>query len=129
MKSILENFDLISEQSGTATGVPLKCSGNILKSESPIDGQPIAAIRCATENEYQRVIDCAVKAFKTWRVVPAPKHGEIVRQIGETLRRHKKELAEIITLEVGKIRPEAEGEVQEMIDMVDFAVGQCRVSA
>lgn len=127
MKSILERFDLLDEQSGAATGTMLNCSGDRLKSVSPIDGQPIGKIRCATDEEYQQIIFQAEKAFKTWRLVPAPKRGEIVRQIGETLRNHKKELAEMIILEVGKIRAEAEGEVQEMIDIVDFAVGQSRM--
>ncbi len=127
MKSILEKFDLLNEQSGAAAGNMLSCSGDILNPISPIDGHPIGTIRCATDREYQQIIVLATKAFKTWRLVPAPKRGEIVRQIGAVLRSHKKELAEMITLEVGKIRAEAEGEVQEMIDMVDFAVGQSRM--
>ena len=127
MKSILERFDLLNEQPGAATGTMLSCRGDILKSISPIDRQPIGTIRCATEKEYDQIIFQATKAFKTWRLVPAPKRGEIVRQIGEALRKHKKELAEMIILEVGKIRAEAEGEVQEMIDIVDFAVGQSRM--
>ena len=127
MKSILEKFDLLNEQSGAATGTMLNCSGDILNSVSPIDRQPIGTIRCATDKQYQQVVSQATKAFKTWRLVPAPKRGEIVRQIGETLRRHKEDLAEMIILEVGKIRAEAEGEVQEMIDIVDFAVGQSRM--
>ena len=127
MKSIFEKFDLLNEQSGAATGTMLNCSGDILHSVSPIDRQPIGTIRCATDKEYQQIVMQATKAFKAWRLVPAPKRGEIVRQIGETLRRHKKDLAEMIILEVGKIRTEAEGEVQEMIDIVDFAVGQSRM--
>ena len=127
MKSILERFDLLNEQSGAATGTMLSCRGDTLKSISPIDKQLIGTIRCATDKEYQQIIVQAAKAFKTWRLVPAPERGEIVRQIGETLRSHKKELAEMIMLEVGKIRAEAEGEVQEMIDIVDFAVGQSRM--
>jgi aldehyde dehydrogenase (NAD+) len=127
MKSILERFDLLNEQSGAGSGTKLKCNGDILKSISPIDKQLIGTIRCATDKEYQKIIVQAANAFKTWRLVPAPARGEIVRQIGETLRRHKKELAEMIMLEVGKIRAEAEGEVQEMIDIADFAVGQSRM--
>ena len=127
MISILEKFDLLNEQTGAVNGTMLKCSGNILNSVSPIDRQPIGTIRSATEKEYQQIVVQATKAFKTWRLIPAPKRGEIVRQIGETLRRHKKDLTEMIILEVGKIRTEAEGEVQEMIDIVDFAVGQSRM--
>jgi aldehyde dehydrogenase (NAD+) len=127
MKSMLENYDLLGEQIGAGSGGELKCSGDILKSISPIDLQPIGKIRCASENDYEKVIARAADAFQTWRMIPAPKRGEIVRQIGEVLRDHKKSLAEIISLEVGKIRAEAEGEVQEMIDMADFAVGQSRM--
>jgi aldehyde dehydrogenase (NAD+) len=127
MKSVLENYDLLGEQIGAGSGGELKCSGDILKSISPIDLQPIGKIRCASENDYEKVIARAADAFRSWRMVPAPKRGEIVRQIGDVLRDHKKSLAEIISLEVGKIRTEAEGEVQEMIDMADFAVGQSRM--
>jgi aldehyde dehydrogenase (NAD+) len=94
---------------------------------SPIDLQPAGVVRSATVGDYQNVLGRAVEAFGAWRAVPAPKRGEVVRQIGEILRRHKKELGEIVSLEVGKTRSEAEGEVQEMIDMADFAVGQSRM--
>jgi aldehyde dehydrogenase (NAD+) len=94
---------------------------------SPIDRQPLGVVRPATVEDYQNVAARAVEAFGAWRWVPAPKRGEVVRQIGEVLRRNKKELAEIVSLEAGKIRVEAEGEVQEMIDMADFAVGQSRM--
>ncbi len=127
MKSILEKFNLLDEQDGAGSGTGLKCSGDILKSISPIDMQPMATIRCATVKDYEQIIVRAAEAFNTWRMVPAPSRGEIVRQIGETLRDHKKDLAELISLAVGKIRAEAEGEVQEMIDIADFAVGQSRM--
>jgi aldehyde dehydrogenase (NAD+) len=87
----------------------------------------LAVIRTATAEDYNQVAQQAGAAFKIWRTVPAPRRGEVVRQIGEVLRQSKRELAEIITKEVGKIRPEAECEVQEMIDMADFAVGQSRM--
>jgi hypothetical protein len=83
MKSILERFDLLDEQSGAGSGTKLKCNGDILKAISPIDKQLIGTIRCATDKEYQQIIVQAAKAFKTWRLVPAPARGEIVRQIGE----------------------------------------------
>ena len=127
MKSILEKYDLIDEQAGAGSGEELKCSGDILQSISPIDLQLLGKIRCASIEDYERIIARAAEAFQTWRMIPAPKRGEIVRQIGEVLRDHKKSLAEIISLEVGKIRAEAEGEVQEMIDIADFAVGQSRM--
>ncbi len=127
MKSILEKYDLIGEQTGAGSGEALKCSGDILQSISPIDLQPIGKIRCASVDDYEKIVARATEAFQTWRMIPAPMRGEIVRQIGEVLRDHRKSLAEIISLEVGKIRAEAEGEVQEMIDMADFAVGQSRM--
>jgi aldehyde dehydrogenase (NAD+) len=85
MESILERCDLLDEQSGVATGTMLSCSGDSLKSVSPIDRQLIGKIRCETEEEYQQIIFQAEKTFKTWRLVPAPKRGEIVRQIGKSL--------------------------------------------
>jgi aldehyde dehydrogenase (NAD+) len=127
MKSVLEKFDLLKEQSGAGTGSMLKCGGEILESISPIDGRVIGTIRCAGKKDYQKVIMRAVEAFKEWRMVPAPKRGDIVRQIGDVLRKHKKDLGALVTLETGKIRAEGEGEVQEMIDIADYAVGQSRM--
>jgi aldehyde dehydrogenase (NAD+) len=127
MKSILEKYDLIGEQRGAGSGEELKCSGDILQSISPIDLQPIGTIRCASMDDYEKIVAQAAEAFKAWRIVPAPKRGDIVRQIGNVLREYKRDLAEIISREVGKIRAEAEGEVQEMIDITDFAVGQSRM--
>jgi len=127
MKSIFEKYDLATEQAGAGAGEAQTGSGDILHSISPIDLQRLGNIRCASTQDYENIVDRAVKTFANWRMVPAPKRGEIVRQIGDALRDHKKPLAEVISLEVGKIRPEAEGEVQEMIDMADFAVGQSRM--
>ena len=127
MKSTIEKYNLIYEQSGASSGKELTCSGDLLHSISPIDLQHLGKIRCAVIADYEKIVARAVEAFQVWRMVPAPKRGEIVRQIGEVLREHKKSLAELISLEVGKIRAEAEGEVQEMIDIADFAVGQSRM--
>lgn len=93
---------------------------------SPIDGQYLATVQYATREEYDKVIDAAQKAFVEWRQVPAPKRGEIVRQIGNKLREYKEPLGKLVTLEMGKIYQEGLGEVQEMIDICDFAVGQSR---
>ena len=79
MKSVLEKFDLLNEQAGAGTGSMLKCGGEILESISPIDGRVIGTIRCAGQKNYQKVIQWAVDAFKEWRMVPAPKRGDIVR--------------------------------------------------
>ncbi|PAW93087.1 aldehyde dehydrogenase family protein [Mucilaginibacter sp. MD40] len=93
---------------------------------SPVDGQRISAVYFAGESEYNQVIDTAAKAFKTWRMVPAPKRGEIVRQIGEQLRANKEQLGTLVSYEMGKSLQEGYGEVQEMIDICDFAVGLSR---
>jgi aldehyde dehydrogenase (NAD+) len=127
MRSILEKFDLLGKLSGAGSGSWLDCGGETISSISPIDGQVIAEIRGAAEDDYNKVVSRAAAAFKTWRMMPAPQRGDIVRQIGNALRVHKKELGELITLEMGKIRAEGEGEVQEMIDIADFAVGQSRM--
>ncbi|PWK72536.1 aldehyde dehydrogenase (NAD+) [Mucilaginibacter oryzae] len=93
---------------------------------SPVDGRKIASVRLATENDYNQVVEQAAKAFKTWRKVPAPKRGEIVRQIGEALRAAKQDLGTLVSYEMGKSLQEGLGEVQEMIDIADFAVGLSR---
>jgi aldehyde dehydrogenase (NAD+) len=93
---------------------------------SPIDGRPLADIRQATVGDYDRVVATARRAFEGWRRIPPPKRGEVVRRIGRRLREHKKLLGGLISLEVGKITAEGEGEVQEMIDIADFAVGLSR---
>ncbi|OOQ60702.1 L-piperidine-6-carboxylate dehydrogenase [Mucilaginibacter pedocola] len=93
---------------------------------SPTDGKKIASVKFATADEYNSVVETAAKAFKTWRSIPAPKRGEIVRQIGEQLRANKKELGTLVSYEMGKSLQEGYGEVQEMIDICDFAVGLSR---
>ncbi|HSX79987.1 MAG TPA: aldehyde dehydrogenase family protein, partial [Candidatus Saccharimonadia bacterium] len=93
---------------------------------SPIDGAPMAALRCHTRAEVEASIARAVEAFLVWRDVPAPQRGTLVRLFGEALRAGKEPLARLVTLESGKILEEARGEVQEMIDMCDFAVGLSR---
>ncbi len=93
---------------------------------TPIDGSRIATVRQVTEAEYDRIVDRAHQAFLEWRRVPAPKRGDVVRQLGNRLRELKKELAALVTLEMGKIMAEGEGEVQEMIDICDFSCGLSR---
>jgi aldehyde dehydrogenase (NAD+) len=127
MDEILKKLDVSDEQSGAGTGSWLPCKGELLESVSPVDGRVIGRIRCASKEEYEQVAALARQAFEKWKMVPAPKRGEIVRQIGNALRAHKKELGALVSLEMGKIRAEGEGEVQEMIDIADFAVGQSRM--
>ncbi len=101
-------------------------SGPDLEVTSPIDGTRIATVQQVTEDEYDSIVARANAAFRTWRTVPAPKRGEIVRQLGNRLRDLKAELGALVTLEMGKIDAEGQGEVQEMIDICDFAVGLSR---
>jgi len=101
-------------------------SGEPLEVISPIDGKPIATVTQASEEDYERVAAAAYGAFLKWRDIPAPGRGEIVRLIGNALREKKKPLGNLVTLEMGKILAEGEGEVQEMIDVCDFAVGLSR---
>src|SRR5436190_4342708 len=100
--------------------------GGLLESVSPIDGSVLAQVNLANLEQSERVIERAESAFKTWQNVPAPKRGEIIRQFGNALRESKRDLGTLVTLETGKILAEGEGEVQEMIDICDFAVGLSR---
>ena len=101
-------------------------SGDVVVSTSPIDGEPIASVRQVTPEEYDSVVQAAHAAFLKWRLTPAPKRGETIRVLGNLLREKKKDLGSLVTLENGKIQAEGEGEVQEMIDICDFAVGLSR---
>ncbi len=105
----------------------IKTTGKELVSYSPIDGKPIAKVIQATAEEYHQIVGQAEEAFKSWRMVPGPIRGQIVREIGEALRRYKEPLGALVTLEMGKIKAEGQGEIQEMIDIADFAVGQSRM--
>jgi aldehyde dehydrogenase (NAD+) len=116
-----------SQQPGLAIGGKwLQTAGNSMPVRSPIDGETIATVTWAEAPDALRAIDAASEAFKNWRNVPAPRRGEFVRRIGEKLRERKTDLAQLLQLEVGKITSEALGEVQEMIDIADFAVGLSR---
>jgi aldehyde dehydrogenase (NAD+) len=127
MEEILRQLDLEGEQSGAGCGSWFTCRGEVLESLSPVNGKAMGTIRSASADDYRRVAGLAFQAFQEWKTVPAPKRGEIVRQIGNALRTYKKELGALVSLEMGKIRAEGEGEVQEMLDMADFAVGQSRM--
>ncbi len=100
--------------------------GPMLVSHNPATAEPIARIVQATPATYECVVDAAVKAFATWRMVPAPKRGEVIRDLGNALREAREPLGDLVSLEMGKIRAEGHGEVQEMIDICDFAVGLSR---
>jgi len=122
---LFESLGLKKENLGAFCGEWLG-SGKELVSVSPIDGEPLAKVRQCSAAEYEQVIGRAHSAFLEWRTVPAPRRGEVVRQLGEELRRYKQALGALVSLEMGKIRAEGEGEVQEMIDICDFAVGLSR---
>ncbi len=108
-------------------GVPAAAlSGGELRARSPIDGQTLAMVHAATPQAMAAAIGQAQAAFLAWRLVPAPRRGELLRLLGATLRVHQPALAELVTLEAGKVRSEGLGEVQEMIDICDFAVGLSR---
>jgi len=111
---------------GTSTGSNNFSNGEILESFSPVDGQLIGKIKTTTKEDYEAVMDAATSAFKTWRTTPAPQRGEIVRQFGEKLREKKEALGKLVSYEMGKSYQEGLGEVQEMIDICDFAVGLSR---
>lgn len=101
-------------------------AGGVYHAISPIDGSPIAEVSLASDEQYERTVAGAHKTFLEWRKVPAPERGHLIREIAELLRRKKRELGLLITSEVGKIVAEGEGEVQEAIDIADFAVGLSR---
>jgi aldehyde dehydrogenase (NAD+) len=125
--NFLEKLGIREENSGAYCGDWLKTTGKAAEIVTPIDGTVIASVRQASAEDYETVLRKAVSAFQEWRMIPGPKRGEVVRQIGAEFRKYKSELGALVTLEMGKIRAEGEGEVQEMIDMADFAVGQSRM--
>ena len=111
---------------GTSTGKKFFASGEAISSYSPVDGALIAKVKTTTKEDYEQVMNTAAEAFKTWRNIPAPQRGEIVRQFGEKLRELKEPLGKLVSYEMGKSYQEGLGEVQEMIDICDFAVGLSR---
>jgi len=125
MSDFLKTLGIGNENLGGFGGEWLG-SGPKLDVISPVDGRKIASVTQVTEQEYDVIVERAHNAFLKWRTVPAPKRGELVRQLGLKLREFKHELGQLVTLEMGKILPEGEGEVQEMIDICDFACGLSR---
>jgi aldehyde dehydrogenase (NAD+) len=127
MKKFLNDLGIAETNSGATTGTCwMPTSGTPLVSYSPIDGSAIATVIQATETDYEAVMQQAQDAFRHWRMMPAPKRGEIVRLIGEALRAKKAALGTLVSVEMGKTLVEGLGEVQEMIDIADFAVGLSR---
>jgi aldehyde dehydrogenase (NAD+) len=122
---IFKNLDLKKENHGVFDG-KWHGSGSRLASLTPIDGSVLAYVKQANVSESKRAVLNAEKAFLEWKKVPAPKRGDLIRQLGNALREHKEDLGTLVTLETGKILQEGLGEVQEMIDICDFAVGLSR---
>ena len=125
MSHVLKNLGIENHNLGGFCGEWLG-SGPELRVRTPIDGSVIGTVQQVTEDEYDRIVDRAHEAFLHWRTVPAPRRGEVVRQIGNRLRGLKSDLGALVSLEMGKIQAEGEGEVQEMIDICDFATGLSR---
>jgi aldehyde dehydrogenase (NAD+) len=127
-KKILDVLGIKAENFGSSTGLKWGKTSNqgMLEIHSPVDGKLIAKVHQASEADFENVVKTAQEAFKYWRKVPAPKRGEIVRQIGLKLREFKEPLGTLVSYEMGKSLQEGWGEVQEMIDICDFAVGQAR---
>src|SRR6218665_412886 len=127
MKKVLEALNIEDLNNGVSTGVESWAGGGeVLSSYSPVDGALIGKVHQATHDDYQKVIAKAEEAYKVWREVPSPKRGEIVRQMGDALRANKDNLGRLVSYEMGKSLQEGWGEVQEMIDICDFAVGLSR---
>lgn len=129
MKTLLQKLNLTDINPGACTGPDswlADAGGQELISYNPATGEPIAKVIQATADVYEKVVARAVESFHTWQTIPAPKRGQMVRDLGEALRGYKEPLGELVTLEMGKIKAEGLGEVQEMIDICEFATGLSR---
>lgn len=125
--AVLHRLGIGESNSGVSDGINfIKTNGLQTQSISPVDNSAISSVDNATTRDYEMIMDKAQKAFKEWRKIPAPQRGEVVRQIGNALRDYKDDLGFLVSLEMGKILEEGKGEVQEMIDICDFAVGLSR---
>ena len=123
----LKSLKINTENAGVCTGNKwFQSKGEKINSYSPVDGKLIGSVTAADKDSYEQAIQTAQKAFPQWRLMPAPKRGEIVRQIGDALRQNKESLGKLVSYEMGKSLQEGYGEVQEMIDICDFAVGLSR---
>ncbi|WP_395375335.1 aldehyde dehydrogenase family protein [Marinicella sp. W31] len=128
--NFLKELGIKDVNPGTCTGHNAwsdDTSAGLIDSFSPASGQLLGSVYSASESDYEKVIATAQEVFKEWRTIPGPQRGEAVRLVGEALREHKDALGSLVSAEMGKIKSEGDGEVQEMIDMADFAVGQSRM--
>ena len=126
VSELLTSLGIEADNSGAFCGRWLDTQGAPVESINPTTGEVLSTVRSASADDYETVAAATQEAFLQWRTWPAPKRGEVVRQLGDALRQHKEDLGRLVTLEMGKILSEGLGEVQEMIDMVDLAVGMSR---
>lgn len=126
IKQALKDLGLQETNNGTSTGKDFFSSGDVIESYSPVDGALIGKVKATIKEDYEKVISTATAGFKEWRIWPAPQRGEVVRQFNDELRRLKEPLGKLVSYEMGKSYQEGLGEVQEMIDICDFAVGLSR---
>ncbi|MDD5151391.1 MAG: aldehyde dehydrogenase family protein, partial [Flavobacterium sp.] len=126
IQSALKQLGIEAINEGTSTGANNFANGKIIESYSPADGALIAKVKTSTKEDYEKAMQKASEAFLEWRLVPAPRRGDIVRQMGDELRKFKEPLGKLVSYEMGKSLQEGYGEVQEMIDICDFAVGLSR---
>ena len=126
IKQALKDLGLRETNNGTSTGKDFFSNGEVIESYSPVDGALIGKVKATTKEDYEKVITTATAGFKEWRTWPAPQRGEVVRQFNDELRRLKEPLGKLVSYEMGKSYQEGLGEVQEMIDICDFAVGLSR---
>lgn len=126
LENVLNQLGISDINQGVSTGSNNFGSGQLIESHSPVDGKYIAKVTTATQEDFDKVITTAKEAFKSFRTIPSPKRGEYVRQFGDKLRELKQPLGELVSYEMGKSLQEGLGEVQEMIDICDFAVGLSR---
>ncbi len=126
IKQALKDLGIEAVNAGTSTGTEFFGNGEIIESYSPVDGSLIGKVKTTTKDDYEKVMSAATEGFKSWRTMPAPLRGEIVRKFNEELRRLKEPLGKLVSYEMGKSYQEGLGEVQEMIDICDFAVGLSR---
>ncbi len=126
IQTILSELGVQNVNPGTSTGQQHFGKGEVIESFSPVDGKLIGKVTTTTKEEYEQVVAKSQEAFKSWRMMPAPQRGEIVRQFGDKLRAKKDALGKLVSYEMGKSLQEGWGEVQEMIDICDFAVGLSR---
>ncbi len=125
-EALLKRLGVNETNAGACSGQWLETAGEELVSTNPATGKPLGCVRMAASGDYETIVERAQAAFAKWRMTPPPARGEVIRKLGLALRERKQDLGMLVTLEAGKIRSEGEGEVQEMIDMCDFAVGLSR---